>query len=106
MEELVRALRLSGWTTNWASRCRSAARAFEELPWAFFWSKYGDNPGAATKAELGRSYLPFALARLGRRAQSMIQGRFRAKVRRVGRRRRLGAQSTAAGWPADATLRR
>src|SRR5262245_50130469 len=35
---------------SWASRSRSAAR-YQELPWAFFWSKYRDNPGAAANAE-------------------------------------------------------
>ena len=82
--------RLEELTTNLASRTNascvepSAGRATTICPWAFFWSKFGDKPGAATKAKSWQILSPVRAGLIGVDALNrMIQGRFRAKVREL-----------------------
>ncbi len=73
-----------GQTTSWASRSRSAARVIKDLPWAFFWSKYRGQPGAASKAEAWQILSPVRAGLVGVDALNrMIQARFAPKVREL-----------------------
>jgi AAA domain-containing protein/UvrD-like helicase family protein len=82
--ELVRALELSGVEDELGFEESLGGARYQELPWAFFWSKYRDNPGAAAKAEAWQILSPVRPGFAGVDALNrMVQSRFRAKVREL-----------------------
>jgi hypothetical protein len=82
--ELVRALGLAGADDELGFEESLGGKRFEDFPWAFFWNKYGDNPGAASKAAAWQMLSPVRAGLMGVDALNrMIQGRFRAKVREL-----------------------
>jgi energy-coupling factor transporter ATP-binding protein EcfA2 len=84
VEELVRALDLSGADDELGFEESLGGARYKDLPWAFFWNKFGDNPGAASRAEVWQILSPVRAGLVGVDALNrMIQGRFRAKVREL-----------------------
>jgi hypothetical protein len=82
--ELVRALELSGADDELGFEESLGGARYRDLPWAFFWSKFGDNPGAASKAASWQILSPVRAGLVGVDAVNrMIQGRFRAKIREL-----------------------
>jgi hypothetical protein len=82
--ELVRALKLSGLDDELGFEESLGGGRYQELPWAFFWSKYRDNPGAAAKAAAWQMLSPVRPGLVGVDALNrMIQLRFRGKVREL-----------------------
>jgi len=51
VEELVRALKLVGPDDELGFEESLGGSRHGDIPWAFFWNKFRDNPGAASKAE-------------------------------------------------------
>lgn len=81
ISELVRALKLKGAEDELGFEESLGGARYQELPWAFFWSKYLDNPGAAAKAEAWQVLSPVRAGLAGVDALNRtIQARFRAKV--------------------------
>jgi ATP-dependent exoDNAse (exonuclease V) alpha subunit len=90
IEELVRALGLAGADDELGFEKSLGGTPYQDLPFAFFWSKYGDNPGAAAKAEAWQVLSPIRAGLVGVDALNrMIQARFRSKVREL---------ATVEGW--------
>jgi hypothetical protein len=88
--ELVRALNLAGVDDELGFEESLGGARYQDLPFAFFWNKYGDNPGAASKAEAWQILSPVRGGLMGVDALNrMVQGRFRAKVREL---------AETAGW--------
>lgn len=57
---------------------------YNDIPWAFFWRKSGDGPGAAAKAEAWQILSPVRAGLVGVDALNrMIQAQFRTKVREL-----------------------
>ncbi len=82
--ELVRALELSGAEDELGFEESLGGSRYRDLPWAFFWNKFGENPGAASKAASWQILSPVRAGMTGVDALNrMIQGRFRAKVREL-----------------------
>ena len=55
-----------------------------EIPWAFFWNRFGDNPGAASRAEAWQLLSPMRAGLIGVDALNrMIQTQFRARAREL-----------------------
>ena len=55
-----------------------------DSPWAFFWSRFGENPGAAGRAESWQMLSPIRAGLVGVDALNRaIQARFRTKVREL-----------------------
>lgn len=82
--EFVQALGLSGMEDELGFEESLGGARYQDLPWAFFWSKYGDRPGAASKAESWQILSPTRAGLMGVDALNrMIQERFRAKVREL-----------------------
>jgi hypothetical protein len=82
--ELVRALQLEGADDELGFEESLGGARYQDWQSAFFWSKYGDNPGAASKAESWQALSPVRAGLTGVDALNrMIQGRFRAKVREL-----------------------
>lgn len=84
VEELVRALKLAGADDELGFEESLGGLRYQEFPWAFFWNKYGNNPGAASKAESWQILSPVRASLMGVDAiNRMVQQRFRAKVREL-----------------------
>jgi hypothetical protein len=82
--ELIRALKLSGADDELGFEESLGGVRYQELPWAFFWTKYRDNPGAAARAEAWQILSPVRAGFVGVDALNrMIHSRFRAKVREL-----------------------
>jgi len=90
LAELVRALELAGEDDEVGFEESLGGARYQDTPWAFFWSKYGDKPGAASKAESWQILSPVRAGLVGVDAVNrMIQERFRARVREL---------AVSAGW--------
>lgn len=84
VSELVRALNLSGVDDELGFEESLGGARYKDWPWAFFWNKYRDHPGAAAKAESWQILSPVRAGLVGVDALNrMIQARFRAKVREL-----------------------
>lgn len=84
VDELVRVLGLAGKDDEVGFEESLGGGRYKDFPWAFFWSKYGDNPGAAAKAEDWQILSPVRPGLTGGDALNrMIQTRFRAEVREL-----------------------
>lgn len=82
VEELVRALGLTGPEDELGFEISLGGSQYEDATRAFFWSKYGDNPGAASRAEAWQVLSPVRAGLVGVDALNrMIQERFRRHVR-------------------------
>ena len=82
--EIVRALDLSGANDEIGFEESLGGKRWGESPWAFFWSRFGDNPGAATKAQAWQILSPIRAGLVGVDALNrIIQARFRSKVREL-----------------------
>ncbi|GIW53803.1 MAG: hypothetical protein KatS3mg082_0207 [Nitrospiraceae bacterium] len=82
--ELVEALRLAGPENELSFEESLGGARHGDIPWAFFWSRFGDNPGAAARAEAWQILSPLRAGLVGVDALNrMIQTRFRAKVRKL-----------------------
>ena len=90
VEELVRALELAGPDDQLGFEESLGGLRHGDIPWGFFWNRYGDNPGAASRAEDWQVLSPTRPGLVGVDALNrMIQGRFRGKVREL---------AEAVGW--------
>ena len=84
VEEIVRGLKLSGTDDELGFEESLGGSRHEDLPWAFFWSKYRNNPGAAAKAEAWQVLSPVRAGFVGTDAiNRRIQAQFRAKTREL-----------------------
>ena len=84
VSEFAGVLQLSGVDDELGFEESLGGTRYEELPWAFFWSKFRDNPGAAAKAEAWQLLSPVRAGLVGVDALNrMVQARFRAKVREL-----------------------
>jgi hypothetical protein len=82
--ELVRALRLASLEDELGFEESLGGARYQDFPWAFFWSKYRDNPGAAAKAEAWQILSPVRAGLAGvDELNRMVQARFRLKVREL-----------------------
>jgi hypothetical protein len=82
VEELVRVLGLAGPEDELGFEESLGGARHGDIPWAFFWSKYGANPGAASRAEAWQVLSPVRAGLVGVDAVNrMIQERFRRQVR-------------------------
>ena len=78
--ELVQALDLAGPDDELGFEESLGGSRHGDIPWAFFWSKFHDNPGAAAKAEAWQILSAVRAGFVGVDALNrMIQARFRAK---------------------------
>ena len=90
VEELVRSLGLEGPDDELGFELSLGGSAFEDATRAFFWSKFGDNPGAAAKVAAWQVLSPLRATLAGVDALNrMIQTRFRRQVREL---------ANAEGW--------
>ena len=88
--ELVEALGLAGPDDELAFEESLGGARHGDIPWAFFWNRFGDNPGAAARAEAWQMLSPVRAGPAGVDALNrMLQTRFRAKVREL---------AETAGW--------
>lgn len=86
VKELVRALGLDGPEDELGFEESLGGARHGDIPWAFFWSKYGDNPGAASRAEGWQLLSPGRAGLVGVDALNrVIQERFRRQVRDLSR---------------------
>ncbi len=84
IEELVHALKLSGPEDELGFEESLGGQRHGDIPWAFFWNKFGDNPGAAAKAEAWQILSPVRPGLVGVDALNrLIQDRFRRQVREL-----------------------
>ena len=82
--ELVEALGLAGPDDELGFEESLGGARHGDIPWAFFWSRYRDNPGAAARAEKWQMLSPVRAGLVGVDALNrMVQARFRAKVREL-----------------------
>ena len=82
--ELVEALGLAGPDDELAFEESLGGARHGDIPWAFFWNRFGDNPGAAARAEAWQMLSPVRAGPVGVDALNrMLQTRFRAKVREL-----------------------
>ena len=82
--ELVEALSLTGPDDELGFEESLGGARHGDIPWAFFWSRYRDNPGAAARAEKWQMLSPVRAGLVGVDALNrMVQARFRAKVREL-----------------------
>lgn len=88
--ELVLALALSGPDDEVGFELSLGGSRFKDLDRAFFWNRYGDNPGAASKAEAWQMLSPVRGGLTGVDALNRaIQEQFRRRWREI---------ATAEGW--------
>ena len=92
--ELVKELRLAGPDDELGFEESLGGKRHEDIPWAFFWNKFRDNPGAAAQAAAWQILSPVRAGLVGVDALNrMVQKRFRAKAREVaeteGRNRKM-----------------
>ncbi len=84
VEELVRALKLAGPDDELGFEESLGGARHGDIPWAFFWSRFGDNPGAASRAEAWQVLSPVRAGLVGVDALNrMLQERFRRQVREL-----------------------
>ena len=82
--ELVEALGLDGPDDELGFEESLGGARHEDIPWAFFWNRFGGKPGAATRAEAWQMLSPVRAGLVGVDALNrMLQLRFRAKVREL-----------------------
>ena len=82
--ELVEALELAGPDDELGFEESLGGARHGDIPWAFFWNHYRDNPGAAARAEDWQMLSPVRAGLAGVDALNrMVQARFRAKVREL-----------------------
>ena len=82
--ELVDALGLSGSDDELGFEESLGGARHEDIPWAFFWNRFGDNPGAAARAESWQMLSPVRAGLVGVDALNrMLQMRFRTKAREL-----------------------
>ena len=82
--ELVEALGLAGPDDELAFEESLGGARHGDIPWACFWNRFGDNPGAAARAEAWQMLSPVRAGPVGVDALNrMLQTRFRAKVREL-----------------------
>ena len=80
--ELVDALGLAGPDDELGFEESLGGTRRGDIPWAFFWNRFGDNPGAAARAEAWQMLSPVRAGVMGVDALNrMLQARFRAKAR-------------------------
>ena len=88
--ELVEALGLAGPDDELGFEESLGGARHGDIPWAFFWNRFGDNPGAATRAEAWQMLSPVRAGLVGVDALNrMLQTRFRVKAREL---------AETAGW--------
>ncbi len=84
VEELTRALELAGPDDELGFELSLGGSRFEDATRAFFWSKFGENPGAASRAEAWQILSPVRAGLVGVDALNrMIQACFRRQVREL-----------------------
>ncbi|MFC1529562.1 ATP-dependent RecD-like DNA helicase [Gemmatimonadota bacterium] len=84
IDELVRALGLSGAEDELGFEESLGGTRHKDIPWAFFWHKYQNNPGAAAKAEAWQILSPVRAGFVGVDALNRtIQAQFRLEVRQL-----------------------
>lgn len=89
VEEIVRGLELSGADDELGFEESLGGSRHGNLPWACFWNKFGNNPGAAARAEAWQILSPVRSGLVGADALNRrIQAQFRVKVRELAERRR------------------
>ena len=82
--ELVEVLGLAGPDDELAFEESLGGARHGDIPWAFFWNRFGDNPGAAARAEAWQMLSPVRAGPVGVDALNrMLQMRFRAKAREL-----------------------
>ena len=82
--ELVEVLDLTGPDDELGFEESLGGARHGDIPWAFFWSRYRDNPGAAARAEDWQMLSPVRAGFVGVDALNrMVQARFRPKVREL-----------------------
>ena len=82
--ELVEALGLAGPDDELGFEESLGGARHGDFPWAFFWNRFGDNPGAAARAEAWQMLSPVRAGLVGVDALNrMLQTRFRAKAREL-----------------------
>ena len=82
--ELVEALGLAGPDDELGFEESLGGARHGDIPWAFFWNRFGDNQGAAARAEAWQMLSPVRAGLVGVDALNrMLQTRFRAKVREL-----------------------
>ena len=82
--ELVEALALAGPDDELGFEESLGGARHRDIPWAFFWNRFGDNPGAAARAEAWQMLSPVRAGLVGVDAiNRMLQTRFRAKAREL-----------------------
>ena len=82
--ELVKALDLAGPKDELGFEESLGGARYRDIPWAFFWNRYGNNPGAAARAEAWQMLSPVRAGLVGVDALNrMLQMRFRSKVREL-----------------------
>ncbi len=85
--ELVEALGLAGPDDELGFEESLGGKRHEQIPWAFFWNQFGDNAGAAARAEAWQILSPVRAGLVGVDALNrMLQTQFRTKVRRLAER--------------------
>ena len=82
--ELVEVLDLAGPDDELGFEESLGGARHGDIPWAFFWNRFGDNPGAAARAEAWQMLTPVRAGLVGVDALNrMLQTRFRAKAREL-----------------------
>lgn len=82
--ELVDALSLAGPEDELGFEESLGGARHGDIPWAFFWNRFRDNPGAASRAEAWQALSPVRAGLVGADALNrMLQARFRVKVREL-----------------------
>ncbi len=84
VEELIRALKLAGADDELGFEESLGGSRYQDFPWAFFWNKFGENPGAASSAESWQILSPVRAGLMGVDAiNRMVQARFRSNARKL-----------------------
>ena len=82
VSELVEVLDLAGPDDELGFEESLGGARYGDIPWSFFWSRYGSNPGAAARAEAWQMLSPVRAGFVGVDALNrMLQTRFRGKAR-------------------------
>ena len=82
--EIVEALGLAGPDDELGFEESLGGARHGDIPWAFFWNRRGDNPGAAARAEAWQMLSPVRAGLVGVDALNRtLQTRFRAKAREL-----------------------
>jgi energy-coupling factor transporter ATP-binding protein EcfA2 len=90
VSELVRALELAGPDDELSFELSLGGSIYGDIPTAFFWNKFGENPGAASKADAWQILSPIRASLVGVDALNrMVQERFRRRTRDL---------ANASGW--------